>query len=274
MKTEVLVSTMNIKNQEDFEEKINKMNIKGKSLTINQITKKDIETTTILKQKNRILSYYEKGLSKSRNRAIENSNEEIILISDDDMIYSSEYEKTIIKAYEKYKDADIIAFVVENENRDRAKKILNKTKIRYLMSMKLQSVQLTMKSKSIADNKMKFDEDFGAGSMFFMGEENIFLFDCLRKKMKIYYVPEKIAILKDGKSSWFDGYNERYFRSRGASFYRMSKVLFLPLILQFAIRKRKLYNKEMGMIKTLLEMYKGKNEYIKYKRTKEKMEVQ
>lgn len=274
MKTEVLVSTMNIKNQEDFEEKINKMNIKGKSLTINQITKKDIKTTTILKQKNRILSYYEKGLSKSRNRAIENSNEEILLISDDDMIYSSEYEKTIIKAYEKYKDADIIAFVVENENKDRAKKILNKTKIRYLMSMKLQSVQLTMKSKSITDNKMKFDEDFGAGSMFFMGEENIFLFDCLRKKMKIYYVPEKIAILKDGKSSWFDGYNERYFRSRGASFYRMSKVLFLPLILQFAIRKRKLYNKEMGMIKTLLEMYKGKNEYIKYKRTKEKMEVQ
>ena len=40
-----------------------------------------------------------------------------------------------------------------------------------------------------------------------------------------------------------------------------------------AIRKRKLYNKEMGIIKTLLEMYKGKNEYIKYKRTKEKMEV-
>ena len=52
MLIETLVSTMNLKNKEEHEKLIKNMNIKGKSITINQITKNDIEIFSSIEGKN------------------------------------------------------------------------------------------------------------------------------------------------------------------------------------------------------------------------------
>ena len=80
---------------------------------------------------------------------------------------------------------------------------------------------------------------FGSGNKYYMGEENIFLYDCLKKKLNIYYMPVKIGTLKViNESRWFKGYNSNFFKVKGTVFYRMTNHLYILLILQFAIRKR------------------------------------
>ena len=258
MKIEVLVSTMNCNNKENL---IKKMNIK-KCVIINQITKNNQKKINDLDNESRIISFKERGLSKSRNKAIQYSDADICVIADDDMIYKDDYEKTIRNAYLKYADADIIAFSVSKFGTDNIKnKKIKEGKIGYLKSIKVQSVQITFKKDSIMEAGIQFDEKFGAGTETYMGEENIFLWDCLKKKLKIYSVPIDIAYLEIGNSSWFEGYNEKYFKVKGKCFYRMSKKIYMFLILQFAIRKRKIYKNDMSVLEVIINMFKGVSEY-------------
>lgn len=255
MSIEVLVSTMNLKDENAL---LKRMNINGKSVIINQKTNKELKDINSEKTVNRVYTYNEKGLSKSRNKAIEKSNADICIIADDDLKYVDNYEKIVSESYQKYKDADIIVFYVESLiNGINKKKPLKEGKIGYLLSLKVQSVQVTFKRKNIVDNGIKFDENFGAGSANFMGEENIFLYDCLRKNMKIYSVPIKIATLEESESTWFTGYTNKFFRVKGACFYRLTKMWYVMLIMQFAIRKYKIYKQELSLKSALKEMFLG-----------------
>jgi hypothetical protein len=123
--------------------------------------------------------------------------------------------------------------------------------------MKLSSVHLTFRKDRLTKANISFDENFGAGTKFYMGEENIFLADCLRKGLVVYYVPINIARLRDSNSTWFSGYNKAYFQIKGKVFRRMSTTLFVPFILQFAIRKRGMYKKDISTYGVVQNMLKG-----------------
>ena len=137
METEVLVSTMNLKSQQEL---VKKLNVK-KNVIINQTS--DINNVKdVIYGKNRLYSYNERGLSKSRNKAIMNSNADICIIADDDLKYESDYEEKIKNGYKKYKDAGIIAFYVDNVDKKFEKKKRKEGKINLITSMKIQSVHI------------------------------------------------------------------------------------------------------------------------------------
>lgn len=257
MKCEVLVSTMN---QEKKDKLIRDMDIND-CIIINQITKNIKFQKDDLNSNQRFLSFREKGLSRSRNKAIQNSRADICIVADDDMYYEKEYEKIILNAYKKISDADIIAFEVANEAKPNRVKKIKSGKISYLQSMRLSSVQITFKRKSIINNKITLDEEFGTGSTYYWGEENIFLFDCLRKGLKLYYFPKKIATLRISESSWNKDNTPEHYQIQGAIYYRMSKKMYPILILQFVIRKRSIYKKDMSMFQVLKNMFTGARKY-------------
>ena len=77
---EILISTMNQKD----DSLINKMNLHCNSLIINQCSYDSVKKKDAI----RIINTTERGLSKSRNMAIENSIGDICIIADDDLVYS------------------------------------------------------------------------------------------------------------------------------------------------------------------------------------------
>jgi len=257
MKLEVLISTMY---QNDLS-LIKKMNIKSNALIINQcnmeeMIEKHFDGNTI-----RMLSCKERGLSKSRNKAIENSIGDICVIADDDLIYNDNYEKIILDAYKKYPDTSIIVFDVPSTNPKRPTSILKEGRIDFLHSFKVSSFQITFRKKDIVENGLLFNEFFGAGAKYTCGEENIFLVEALKKKLKIRYVKTAIAIVNHGESTWFTGFNEQLLKSKGAMFYEMSHRLSFFLILQFALRKYKLYKNAVSLYDALHFMKCGLYEY-------------
>lgn len=253
MSFQILLSTMN-KTNEEVMEMLKKNNISSSTLVINQNKKDDsFKNENVI-----VLSYNERGLSKSRNRALENTNADICLIADDDIKYVDDIENIIVNSFIQNPDYDIIAFFVESNERKECRK---KKKINFLKSLSIMSVQIAYRPSSIKKNNVKFDERFGTGSgLYTSGEENIFLADCLKKGLKILYIPQKIASLQEGESSWFTGFDEKFFVSKGALFYRLSPALSVLLIISFAILKYPMYKKTLKMKQAIKCMMSGRKQ--------------
>lgn len=255
----VLISTMNLQDKKDYSNLLNNLNIKKNSVVINQCPNIKTNLKDIDNGSNQLYNFFEKGLSKSRNHAINKSQFDICVIADDDMRYVDGFEKIIFEAFNNFPNADIIAFYVSSDNPNNKKNKLKYGKINKLNSLKIQSVQLAFKKKSIVNNGILFDEKFGAGTDLYMGEENIFIFDCIKKGLNIYSYPVEIAKLDNSESTWFEGYNKKFFVVKGACFYRMSKYFWIFLCLQFLIRKRRLYKTNYSFIEAFKLMIEGVN---------------
>lgn len=259
MKFEILLSTMNRCNFDILE----KMNIKNNCLIINQTDFDSDEEIIKDGKKIRRIDSTTKGLSKSRNLALEKSLGEICILADDDLIYLDNMEKIILDAFDENKDYDLIAFQVEGIDKEFKKYPLKSKKINYISSMKISSVEIAFRRNIIIEKNICFNELLGSGAKYFMGEESEFLFRCIENGLKIKYIPLKIADLYVGNSTWFKGYNSDYFKSKGAAFTAMSKKMSLIFILQFAIRKYKKYYKTINMINAIKFMIIGKNMYLR-----------
>lgn len=168
------------------------------------------------------------------------------MIADDDLVYVDNVQEIVCDAFRKNVQWDIIAFQVHGIEREFKKYSKRKMNVGYLKSMKLSSVQLALRNK-VKKSGIKFDERFGAGSMYNSGEENIFLFDCLKSGLKIGYVPIKIADLHLGSSSWFHGFDANYFFTLGSYYCRMFGIrLAKIMIVQFIVRHYNLFNKQIS----------------------------
>lgn len=255
MDIEIIISTMN-NNIDNFD--IKQLNL-HKVTIINQIPDRcDNKSEEFNIGNIKWINVDQKGLSKSRNLALEITSSDYIYLTDDDVVLNDKFKETVIDSIESNPAVDILAFQVSGIERKFKEYSSEEIDINYINSMKLSSVQLVMKSDFIKKNNLYYDELFGTGSKYRMGEENIFLFDALKKSAKIKYIPREIAKVHLGESSWFNGFNEKYFFDRGAVFYRMFENHLARLYcILFCLRKYKLYSNEINFIKAYKQMIKG-----------------
>ncbi len=143
----------------------------------------------------RVINSFEKGLSKSRNLALKKAIGKIVLIADDDVIYKKDFDVKIVQAYNQHKNKAVISFCIEKPNGLLFKKYLPNAKMNLsLMELfNILSVEISI-NKSIFDRLgVLFDENFGLGSSFEMGEEAVFLSDIKKLNWQIAFVPSVIA---------------------------------------------------------------------------------
>lgn len=261
MDIELLISTMNADKS-----LLDKINIHSNVVVVNQCGYDGVEESTYNGHHVKWINSSTKGLSRSRNIALKNATADIVVLTDDDVEYVAGYPDIIEKAFLSHPEMDIISFQVEGINgkfKDYSEK---ENSLNFLGSMKVSSVEIAIKRKKIEKAKIQFNEAFGSGAKYRMGEENIFLFNCLKKKLKLYYLPQIIANLWVGDSTWFQGFNKKYFIDRGATYYEMFGCLAPLMILQFIIRKRKLIQ-DISLSQALKCAFEGMNDWRKLKNT-------
>lgn len=261
MSLEVLLSAMHLEN----ENYIDSLNICSNCVVVNQCdSEKEYHAShTCINKKDVTVKYIEtkeRGLSKSRNMAIRNATEDICILCDNDVEYIEGYEDVILKAFDDIPDADIIVFYIERPEKP-VPNYPTMRRMNYLSVLKIFSPEIAFKRANLAD--IHFNELFGAGAKYKMGEENIFLYDALRAGKKIYYVPYKIAKLRQEESTWFSGYDREFFIARGANYGAMSRSFSHILIWQFAIRKKALYGSNVTFFDAIKIMYSGRKQYFK-----------
>lgn len=253
-KLEVLIATMHRETKEEIINLLDTMNINSDSVVVSQCSINNIEVFEYKSYKVTCIYSTERGLSKSRNLALKNATAEIVVIADDDMRYVDGYNDIILDAYKYHPNVDIITFKAIN-----TKKYFSfEKKLNIILIHKISSVEITIKKSSVIN--IFFNIFFGAGSsLFLMGEESIFLTDCIRKGKNIRFIPVKISELNENNrpSTWFTEFNKKYFVDKGAVYYQLSHFLAIPYIFIFAIRKYKKYKKSMGFFSAIYYMICG-----------------
>lgn len=190
---EILIATMN-QNSLLLLDKMFSNNWKNlKILIVNQTTPENLLNSDF--ENVRVINSFEKGLSKSRNLAIKNAVGDILLITDDDVIFKNDFEELIQKAYFENPNAAMIAFSTTNENGKLYKKYPKtvKANLNYFDLYNIMSIEITLKKANFTNQRQEFDENFGLGSSFPIGEEGIFLSDLKKKKNQLIVVPEVIG---------------------------------------------------------------------------------
>ncbi|KQL42437.1 hypothetical protein AN960_00280 [Bacillus sp. FJAT-25509] len=256
MKLEVLVSTMHQKDNSLLE----KMNIHSNAIFINQCDKVIFEEFPYKGNIIRFLSFNERGIGLSRNNALMRATGDICLFADDDVIYNDEYENIVLNAFKGDPNADIIIFNVPslNKERENTAEIKRNSQVNYFNFMRYGAVSIAFKRESIKKANVYFSLLFGGGAKYSAGEDTLFLFECLQKGLKISTNTAQIGTVSQKDSTWFRGYNKKYFYDKGILYATLSKKLSYLLILQYAIRKHNLYKNEMGMIQAIKYMSEGR----------------
>lgn len=263
MTLQVLLSAMHLAD----ESYLDTLHVVSDAVVINQCDRtcrRDVERSLPGRTQHvRYIESTQRGLSVSRNMAIRNARADICILCDNDVEYVDGYEEMILSAFEENKEADLIVFYIRRKEKPKPN-YPEKRWMNYLSVLKIFSPEIAFRRKSVAG--ITFDESFGAGSgKYLMGEENIFLYDCLKAHKKILYLPLMIATLREEESTWFQGYDKTFFISRGANYAAMSRFFSFVLIAQFALRKRNLYKDSMGMFSAFRYMLQGRGEYLRCK---------
>lgn len=200
-------------------------------------------------------NFYERGLSKSRNRGIECSDADICVITDNDVYFKPDVYNIIEKAFKEYPDADILTFKAETPEGEE----FNNYKTNFfwhtrLSLAKVSSIEIAFRRKAIINGKIKFDENFGLGSKFCTGEEYIFLTDALGQGLKIGYIPE--VIVYHPKESSGDQFNSiSLIEAKGAMIYRVFGLLGVFVCILFSFKKFK--KSKSGLLNFIRSIFKG-----------------
>ena len=204
----------------------------------------------------------EKGLSKSRNFAMDAVNDGICLITDDDVSFEPHLFDAIKEAYDIYPDADIITFQAKTPEGEFFKTYSASPFAHNIKSVaKVSSIEMTFRIKSIRNSNIKFDERFGLGTQYPTGEEFVFLTDALKKGLKVYFYPKILAIHpKESSGSILD---EKMFIAKGAMFARVFGFRGYIVSLLFAIKKYSMYKNKFGLATALSRSIDGAKSILK-----------
>lgn len=263
-KVEVLIAAMHLEDTSIAE----KTNVKTDALIINQCD----ENKTVCEEREygkvRCIYTTDHGVSRSRNAALTNATGDYCLLCDDDEYLYDGYEDKIIKAFETYPKADIICFKIKvAPPADLASTALKRSKKKYkkhpckmgfLRVLKVATWQIAFRREAIINSCIRFDEHYGSGSKLGSGEENIFLYDCLKNGLKIRYVPELLGEVSQADSKWFKGFNEEYFLNRGTIIRRlMGRLVGFAYCTYFAVTKYPRYRSGISFFKAYARLLKG-----------------
>lgn len=214
MNLDVLLSTMH---QNDWSI-VEKSNIKTSAVIVNQCDLDDYEEKAYSFGTIKMISTLERGLSRSRNMALANSTADICVLCDDDIVFHDDYAEKIINAFTELPNADVIVFNIISKNTDkRAQEKLFKSIKRIPSYKSYSSVHIAFRRASIVDKNIYFDIDFGAGSgKYSFAEDSLFFSKLHNNGLKSYVYPAIIADLYTLSSTWFSGFNKKYFYDTGA----------------------------------------------------------
>jgi len=192
---EILVATMN-RSSLDFlvpmfpGRQYSEFNI----LVINQTTENNIAQSD--HPRIRVINVFDKGLSKSRNLALDNAMGKLCIITDDDVVFKVDFCDHITTAFNENRASALISFRVEKTEGILYKKypLQRLTTTKLSNRLNIMSIEMAVNREKVRNAKLKFNEHFGLGAQFCMGEEAIFLNDAKKLGLGLVMEPRVIAM--------------------------------------------------------------------------------
>jgi len=183
-------------------------------------------------------SFAEKGVGLNRNTALMRASADIVLFSDDDIVYEDDYRDKVLKEFEKNPKADIILFNVNVSPERKTYEITDYGRVRWYNCGRYPTYSMAVRLNRVRENNISFSLLFGGGAKYSNGEDSLFIRDCLKKGLKVYKAPVQIGTEQETPSTWFEGYTEKFFYDRGVLYHYLYGCL-APVMARRFIEKNK-----------------------------------
>ena len=216
----------------------------------------ELISDALLEQDVQIILDQRKGLSRSRNQILEKFEGDFLMICDDDIEYSKNSLREIMKVVES-SDMDFYSFMLFTPDGENYKEYKASTFVHNMKTIaSVSSVEIMLRS-TVKKSGVIFDSSFGRGARWPCGEENIFLADLIRKGLKGAFVPVKIG--SHPKPLDADSMSNQELTCKGASLTRTyGRRISLAAVLYLWLRKSKpLRFRDLGALLS------GRREYLK-----------
>lgn len=231
MKVQVLASVMN----QTFEDIVDRMCLDSDAVIINQCDRLGSEEMEYKGHNMRFFSFPDRGVGRSRNEAILRADGDICLFSDEDIVYHPGYASAISEEFERNHDADMILFNVTIAEERQTYHISARKRVHWYNCGRYGAVSFAVRRESLLASGVTFSLLFGGGARYSAGEDSLFLKEFIGKGYKVYTAPVTIGREEAGESTWFSGYNEKYFHDRGVLYRylygRLDHVMSLRYLL-------------------------------------------
>lgn len=248
MRLQVLVSAVN----EQVNTLAERMKLETDAIIINQCDCVGYQQYLHEGRLIRCFSMTERGVGLSRNTALMHADKELCLFSDEDIVFYPGYEETVKKAFACNRDADIITFNFKVDARRATYYNQSEKRIRWYNYGRYPTYAVAARTEALRRANVSFSLLFGGGARYSNGEDSLFLHDCLKKGLHLYTSTAEIGEEVYRESTWFKGYNEKFFTDRGVLYHylygRMAKL--------FSIRFLYTHKEDMLQEISMKEAYK------------------
>ena len=233
------------------------MNLEADAVIINQC--QEDRYTEYLYQDHMIRCVYsrQKGVGRSRNLALLYAEAQLLLFADEDIRYRDGYAQDIRREFDQHPEADMILFNVRQSEGRETYHNNDFGRVRWYSCGRYPAYSICVRKKKLQEAGVMFSLLFGGGAQYSNGEDSLFLQECLRKKMRIYHSPIEIGHEIVRKSTWFEGYTDKFFIDRGVLYHFLYGRFASLFALRFLYKNRKTMCRERSLRKCYELMKKG-----------------
>lgn len=192
-----------------------KMHLESDAIIVNQCDCNDYMEYEYLGNTVKGYSFKERGVGLSRNNALLRADGDICLFSDEDIVYDAGYAKKVLDEFEAHPEADILLFNMRVSEERFTYYNESFGRVRWYNCGRYPTYSFAVRREKLHKAGVTFSLLFGGGAPYSNGEDSLFLMDCLRKGLKVYKTTVELGEEVPRESTWFKGYNEKFFYDRG-----------------------------------------------------------
>ena len=171
----------------------------------------------------RVLSYSGTGVTKIRNKVLENATGDYLIFADDDIKFNETGLNDAIQAMEDSNLALLLGQAVDEKGALRKSYPSKAQQLNKLNSGKAATYEMLVNVEAVRLSGVTFDENFGAGAPeTYLGDEYIFIADLVSKGLSCYFMPIVLATHPTDSSGSGWG-TERDRKARALIFDRVFK---------------------------------------------------
>lgn len=237
----LLVSSLN----KDVDELIEKMHLDSDAVIVNQCDTDSSKEMEYNSHRVKVICSKSRGVGVNRNMCIDEAFGEYALFCDDDIVYDEGYEKKVIDEFASHPEADMIMF---NFNVCEERRTYYNTEYKKLGRYNIgryPAYSIAVRTDVLKDKGLKYSTLFGGGAKYSNGEDSIFLKDAFEKKVSMYASPVLLGSETPGESTWFAGFNEKFFFDRGVLFAFLYGKRAWLWRLRFILVKKEMFKGEI-----------------------------
>ncbi|MFP9113493.1 glycosyltransferase [Flavobacterium sp. RHBU_3] len=214
----------------------------------------------------KVVNSAERGLSNSRNQALQHALGKLCVIADDDVVFRKDFAQKIVNAYNEQPHTALMVFRAEDGNGKAYKNypVAKHHSLSQLQRLSVMSIEMVVNLPLVKQAGVEFDRRFGLGSTFTMGEEAVFVNALHKKGLTILAEPEFIVQHPAEDTHKRVSVSEKYY-VQGALFTALFGTAWLTwtfIKIAFEIKNKKLSLSQVAV--ALKAAYKGRKALLRY----------